>query len=52
MGKTKECPSCGLEVEAEENVCHYCGYEFPRQPAIIKIVAILLILLFLLYFVF
>lgn len=27
----RECPSCGLEVEAEAEVCPYCGYEFPES---------------------
>ena len=24
-----ECPSCALESEAGQEVCPYCGYEFP-----------------------
>lgn len=29
---TRECPSCGLEVAANENLCPVCGYEFPAVP--------------------
>lgn len=29
----RECPSCGLEVDAEAEVCPYCGYEFPESGA-------------------
>jgi hypothetical protein len=27
---SRECPSCAFEVEAEAEVCPYCGYEFPE----------------------
>lgn len=27
----KECPSCALETEASQEVCPYCGYEFPAE---------------------
>jgi hypothetical protein len=26
----RECPSCAFEVDAEAEVCPYCGYEFPE----------------------
>ena len=26
---TRECPSCGTEVKANNNRCPICGYEFP-----------------------
>ena len=29
METTRECPSCGLEVDTDADVCPYCGYEFP-----------------------
>lgn len=29
---TRECPGCGLEVEANNNRCPVCGYEFPNVP--------------------
>ena len=25
----RECPSCGLAVADDAEVCPYCGYEFP-----------------------
>ncbi len=28
---TRECPSCALESSTEEEVCPYCGYEFPPE---------------------
>ena len=27
----RECPSCGLEADADAEVCPYCGYEFPES---------------------
>lgn len=27
---TRECPSCAAEVEANNNRCPCCGYEFPQ----------------------
>jgi predicted nucleic acid-binding Zn ribbon protein len=41
------CPSCGLEVDATEVVCHYCGYEFPVQRRSVGIVALIMALLLL-----
>jgi len=29
---TRECPGCGLDVEANHNRCPVCGYEFPNVP--------------------
>lgn len=26
----RECPSCGIEVEANHNRCPICSYEFPN----------------------
>ena len=31
-----ECPSCALSVEKGEEVCPYCGYEFPQSPKSLK----------------
>lgn len=36
MARTRECPSCALEVDADADVCPYCGYEFPKQPTSYK----------------
>jgi len=29
---TRECPSCAVEVAANQNRCPICGYEFPALP--------------------
>lgn len=29
----RECPSCGLAVDDDAEVCPYCGYEFPVRGA-------------------
>lgn len=52
MNKRKECPGCAMEVDAEEEVCPICGYEFPEQPAGVKVAVWLLIILMLLWFFF
>ncbi|MEM1093867.1 MAG: zinc ribbon domain-containing protein [Bacteroidota bacterium] len=31
MSRTIECPSCALEIDAESDVCPYCGYDLPQQ---------------------
>jgi hypothetical protein len=46
--KTRECPSCAMEIDANAKECPICGYEFPRYSAPTKMVALLLALLFLL----
>ncbi|MCB0490827.1 MAG: hypothetical protein KDC93_00270 [Cyclobacteriaceae bacterium] len=50
--KTKECPSCAMETDVKNKVCHICGYEFAEYSSGFKWVAILLIILFILYFIF
>ena len=50
--KTKECPSCAMEIDKNARVCPICGYEFPQQKVGFQILAILLILLVLLFFLF
>ncbi|HOO09884.1 MAG TPA: hypothetical protein PKW06_08095 [Cyclobacteriaceae bacterium] len=50
--KTKECPSCAMEVDPKSKVCPICGYEFAEYGTGLKWVAILLIVLILLYFIF
>ncbi len=46
--KRKECPSCGVEIEREYNICPICRYEFPVKPKFhIKTAAIILLILFL-----
>lgn len=43
--KKIECPGCGVEVDADNDVCPICGYEFPKQPMWVKVGAWVLILL-------
>jgi len=50
----KECPSCAMQVKANEEVCPICSYEFAvthRSYAIYIVVAILLLALFLWFYV-
>ena len=37
---TRECPSCGLDVPVNENICPVCGYEFPNTPEPSRTVAV------------
>ena len=43
--KTKECPSCAMDVDAKSKLCPICGYEFPSINLGLKVIAIVLILL-------
>jgi len=43
---TKECPSCGMEVDHAHAVCPICGYEFPQQKSAVKWIALLMLVLF------
>jgi predicted amidophosphoribosyltransferase len=45
--KTKECPSCAMEIDPESKICPICGYEFPGYSSSTKLIALLLALLFL-----
>jgi len=49
--KKKECPSCAMEVDADDKICPICQYEFPTQMKGTSWVAILLILAFLLWMI-
>jgi RNA polymerase subunit RPABC4/transcription elongation factor Spt4 len=49
--KTKECPSCAMEVDSESKVCPICQYQFAGQSTGLKWTAIILALLFLLYLI-
>ena len=42
----------GDEVDADADVCPYCGYEFPKQKSYVPWVAILFVLLMLAFLVF
>ena len=50
--KTKECPSCAMEVDIESDVCPICKYQFTRQSSSLKWAALLLAILFLIYLLF
>ena len=43
--KTRECPSCALTIDADADVCPYCGYDLPRQKSSVGVVAIVMALL-------
>jgi len=45
--KTKECPGCGWEVEADSSECKYCQYEFPQTKRGYMLLAVVLIVVFL-----
>ncbi|MEX0684610.1 MAG: zinc ribbon domain-containing protein [Balneolales bacterium] len=47
--KTKECPSCALEVDAQNEICPICGYEFPEQSSWSYLVIWVMIALLLLW---
>jgi len=50
--KTKECPSCAMEIDAKSKVCPICNYQFAEQSGGLKWVALALAILFLLYVIF
>jgi len=52
MMKTKECPSCAMEIDSRSKTCPVCNYEFARTPPRVRMLAILLALLFLVYLIF
>ncbi len=43
---TKECPSCAMEIDKQEQACPICGYEFPQQKSSLFWVALLMLILF------
>ena len=49
--KTKECPSCAMEIDAKAKVCPICQFEFPESSAWLKWAALLLIILFMLFYI-
>ena len=46
--KTKECPSCAMEVDSSSKICPICQFEFPRRAPWITGMAIFLRLVWLL----
>jgi RNA polymerase subunit RPABC4/transcription elongation factor Spt4 len=50
--KTKECPSCAMEVDASNKICPVCSYEFTdSNKGGLKWIAILLAIAFLIYLI-
>ena len=49
--KTKECPSCAIEIDSKSKTCPVCQYEFGASRIGLKLTALLLILFFL-YLIF
>lgn len=45
----RECPSCGLAVAEDAEVCPYCGYEFPVPKAGVRMSAWLFVALMVLF---
>lgn len=43
----RECPSCALSIDAQADVCPYCGYDLPRTAFSIKAAAVAFALLML-----
>lgn len=40
-----------MEIDADNDICPICAYEFPKSGNFPKWIAILLVILFLLYFI-
>ena len=49
--KTKECPSCAMDVDENAQFCPICNFHFPKRNSIYQIVALLLVVLLLLMFI-
>jgi uncharacterized OB-fold protein len=47
----KECPNCAMTFAPIHDKCPACGYEYPKQPMWITIMAILLVIAFLLVYI-
>lgn len=50
--KTKECPSCAMDVDVRAKVCPVCQYEFAEPGNGMRIAVILLAILMLLLALF
>ena len=48
----KECPGCAVAIDADADVCPICGYEFPKQPLSVQIMAWVMIVLLVWWLVF
>jgi len=47
--KKKECPSCAMEINADEKVCPFCNYEFPSEPKTVKYIGYLLLVVIVIF---
>jgi len=45
--KTKECPSCAMDIDKNADFCPICLFEFPKRNPIYQWIAIILALFFL-----
>lgn len=46
----KECPNCAVEIQAADQVCAICKYEFPRKAVLPwKPVALVVLAVFVFY---
>jgi predicted amidophosphoribosyltransferase len=50
--KTKECPSCAMDIDPKAEFCPICEYHFPKTNPLYQWVAILLAILMLLLLFF
>ena len=50
--KTKECPSCAMDVDSKSKICPICQYEFAEIATGYKWIAIMLTVIMLLYLFF
>ncbi|MBT1690332.1 hypothetical protein [Dawidia soli] len=50
--KTKECPSCAMDIDERAKVCPVCQYEFAGTSSGMRIAVILLAVLLLLLSLF
>ncbi|MEP3129221.1 zinc ribbon domain-containing protein [Ekhidna sp.] len=50
--RTKECPSCAMDVDAKSKICPICQYEFSEIKVGYRWIAMALIIVLLLYLLF
>lgn len=50
--KTKECPSCAMDIDARAKVCPICQYEFAEPSSGMRVAVILLAIILLLLSLF
>ena len=50
--KTKECPSCAMDVDAASEICPICSYEFPTVSMSLKVGAWLMLILMIIWLLF